>query len=175
MTTKIKGTYKTQSLKVGWLAGDAVCVCALSVCNQLLMGWEGCLFSWVWVCVQVGNQWRGEMVISFLKLLPKLRFWEFHEILRCSIFPMAQKLKTLELDKIGHFCWKTCSLHKILKIYTSIVTYVFLSEKKKSLHPFFAIFLSTDNTKIILKKIQNHKLVEKVVQMTEGAKITQIF
>ena len=130
MTTKIKGTYKTQSLKVGWLAGDAVCVCALSVCNQLLMGWEGCLFSWVWVCVQVGNQWRGEMVISFLKLLPKLRFWEFHEILRCSIFPMAQKLKTLELDKIGHFCWKTCSLHKILKIYTSIVTYVFLSEKK---------------------------------------------
>ena len=64
--------------------------------------------------------------------------------------------------KIGQnwaiFFWKTPSLHKILKLYTDIVTYVFLSrpsegeeEEKNYQHPFFAIFLSKAKTKIIKK------------------------
>ena len=47
---------------------------------------------------------------------------------------MAQNVKTLKLDKIEKNCWKTCYLHKIEKIYTDILTHVFLSKlstKKK--------------------------------------------
>ena len=53
-----------------------------------------------------------------------------------AVFFLWPKMyKTLKLDKIEHFCGKTCSIHKILKIYTDSVTYVFLrrpsTEEKK--------------------------------------------
>ena len=50
---------------------------------------------------------------------------------------MVQNIKMLILDKILQFLLKNINLHKILKIYTYIETYVFLSrpsmekEKKK--------------------------------------------
>ena len=84
----------------------------------------------------------------------------FRPVSRCGIFPMAQNVNTIKLDQIEIFCGKTCSIHKILKIYTNIVTYVFLSrpstDQKKTLkkncqHKFFAIFLSKAKTKIIKK------------------------
>ena len=70
---------------------------------------------------------------------------------------MAKNLKTLILDKIEQFLLKTCILQKVLKMYTDMVTSVFLSrpsmekniKKSNHQHTFFAIFLSKAKTEII--------------------------
>ena len=58
---------------------------------------NACVVDFGFVFMWEANAWRGEMVISFLKLLQKLRFLELHEILRCSIFPMAQNKKIAKI------------------------------------------------------------------------------
>ena len=52
-------------------------------------------------------------------LLKKLRFCEWHDILRCGIFHMAQNIKTLKLDKIKHFFVETHA------VYTKFVYFQF--------------------------------------------------
>ena len=57
----------------------------------------------VWGSERVQNRTEKPHLTLFLILhnwlLQKLRFWEWHEILRCGIFPMAQNVKTPNLEK----------------------------------------------------------------------------
>ena len=84
-------------------------------------------------------------------LLQKLRFWEWHEISRCGIFLMAQNVKTLNLDKIEHFCWKHAVYTKLWKYKPILLPMCFLvdlvREKKNIINigknvgfPFFRFF-----------------------------------
>ena len=113
--------------------------------------------------------WKAPSHIFFILhnwLLQKLRFWEWHEIIRCGIFPMAQNIKkTLKLDKIEHFLLKSMQFYikfwEYIRILWSMCFLEDLECKKISSTPIFAIFLSKAKTKIIKKLPQNHKLVEK--------------
>ena len=96
---------------------------------------------------------------------------------------MAQNVKTLKLDKIEQFLLKNMQFTpKSENIYrychlrlTQQTKYGNKIKKIIHQHSFFAIFLSKAKTKIMKKKRQNQKLVEKVVQMSKGAIRTHIF
>ena len=98
-------------------------------------------------------------------LLLKLQFWEWHEITRIGIFPMAQNIKTIKLDKIEHFLLKSLQFYikfwEYIRILWSMCFLEDLICKKISSTSIFAIFLSKAKTKLIKKLPQNHKLVEK--------------